>query len=224
VKVEKWVKTRQLISEEKADWDTEREILTATKRLLSQQKEALQAEIADLEGAGTAADEERGELLAGKDAYEQSGQVLAAQIRGMEEQVLALAPVLPEPLRKKLGPLLVQIPQEAHLAKMATGRRLMNVLGVLAQAEKFNDTATFVGETREIEGGQKVQIRTLYWGLAQAIYVDAQGENAGIGHPTPDGWEFSNDPSLAHDAELLMDIYEGNVDSIEFVGLPVEIR
>ena len=102
---------------------------------------------------------------------------------------------------------------------------MMNVLGVLAQAEKWNGTATFVGETRAVgDSGQKMQVRTLYWGLGQAFYVDAQGETAGIGRPGPEGWEFTNQPALAGDTELLLDIYEGNVDRIDFVGLPVEIR
>ena len=106
---------------------------------------------------------------------------------------------------------------------MPLGQRLMNVLGVLAQAEKFNGTATFVGETRPVDG-QQVQVRTLYWGLAQAFYVDAMGRTAGIGRPTADGWQFSNEPDLADEARRLLDIYEGNVDAIEFVSLPVAVQ
>ena len=128
------------------------------------------------------------------------------------------------PLQDKLKPLLVQIPDDPTTTKLQRGQRLMNVLGVLAQAEKFNDTATFVGETREVATGQKMQVRTLYWGLGQAIYVDAQGSTAGIGRPGANGWAFTDDPELAEDAQLLLDIYEGNVDVIEFVELPVAIQ
>jgi hypothetical protein len=223
-KMEKWVETRRIISEEKADWEVEREILKATKGLLGQQKKALQAEIAELEESNTAADEERRDLLLQRAEYRRVSRALEHEIRAMEEAVLALAPRLAEPLQKKLEPLLVQIPDDPETARLSLGQRLMNVLGVLAQAEKFNGTATFVGETRAINGDQKVQIRTLYWGLGQAIYVDARGETAGIGRPGAEGWEFSNEPGLADDAKLLLDIYEGNVDVIEFVKLPVEIR
>ena len=100
----------------------------------------------------------------------------------------------------------------------------MNVLGILAQAEKWNGTATLAGETREMDDGQKVQVRTLYWGLVQAIYVDALGKRAGLGRPGAVGWEFSVQPELVDEARLLIDIYEGNVDTIEFVRLPIEIR
>lgn len=219
----KWVATRQLISEEKTDWEAEQETLRATRDLLAREKEALEAEIAEHEESGTAVDDEHRDLLLERADYQRASGALAGDIRAMEEQVLALAPQLPEPLRRKLEVLLVQIPEDPETTRLALGQRLMNVLGVLAQAEKWNGTATFVGETRAVAGSeQEVQVRTLYWGLGQAIYVDAQGETAGIGRPGPDGWIFRDEPALADQAERLLDIYEGNVDAIEFVKIPVE--
>jgi len=156
--------------------------------------------------------------------YQRTARALEGQVRALEEQVLAVVPRFPETLQKRLEPLIVQIPEDPERSQVPLGQRLMNVLGVLAQAEKFNGTATFVGETRAVGGDQKVQVRTLYWGLGQAIYVDAQGRAAGIARPTDSGWEYLDDPTLAADAGLLLDIYEGNVDTISFVPMPVEIR
>ncbi len=221
-KMEKWVETRQIISEERTDWEADRETLRATQRLLKQRKAALESDIAELDATSTVADDDRRELLLSRAEYQRSAQVLKDRIRGMEEAVLALAPQLPLPLQDKLEMLLVQIPDNPETTKLQLGQRLMNVLGVLAQAEKFNSTATFVGETRPLEDGQRVQVRTLYWGLGQAVYVDTPGRIAGIGRPGLDGWTFSNDESVAEEAKLLLDIYEGNVDTIEFVTLPIE--
>ncbi len=223
-KMEKWVETRQILSQETSEWEVDRETLEATRDLLGQQKNALEAEIAELKETSTVADDERLELLLNRGEYQRANRSLEDQIRALEEEVLALAPQLPEPLRERLELLLVQIPDDPETTRVPLGQRLMNVLGVLAQAEKFNGTATFVGETRAVGGDQKIQIRTLYWGLGQAIYVDSQGEIAGIGRPGAEGWEFSNEPDLAEQARLLLDIYEGNVDVIRFVRLPVEIR
>jgi Protein of unknown function (DUF3450) len=222
--MDKWVETRRIASEEKTDWEVEQQTLRATRELLTQEKEALEAEIAELEQSNTASDEERRDLLLQRADYQSAGNALEEKIRAMEEEVLALAPQLPEPLQKKLEPLLVQIPRDPASTKLQLGQRLMNVLGVLAQTEKFNGTATFVGETRAVKGDQKVQVRTLYWGLGQAIYVDSKGDIAGLGHPGAKGWEFSEEPALADDAKRLLDIYEGNVDLIQFVKMPVEIR
>ena len=223
-KTEKWIETRQIISKEKSDWEVERESLRATRDLLRKQKELLEAEIAELESTSTAADDERRELLLDRAEFTRSRDALELEVRAMEKKALAIVPQLPEPLQQKLEPLLVQIPADPDNTRTPLGQRLMSVLGVLAQAEKWNGTATFVGETRPVKDGQKVAIRTLYWGLGQAYYVDALGETAGVGQPGPEGWVFTEDPDLAEDAALLLDIYEGNVDTIDFVNLPVEVR
>ncbi|MDJ0866349.1 MAG: DUF3450 family protein [Myxococcota bacterium] len=223
-KMEKWVETRQLISQERADWEVEQETMRASRKLLGQEKEALEAEIAELEETNTQSDDERRDLLLERGEYQRANRALEARIRALEEDVLALAPRLPGPLQQKLELLLVQIPEDPEQTTVPLGQRLMSVLGVLAQAEKFNGTATFVGETRAVDGDQKVAVRTLYWGLGQAVYVDARGETAGIGRPGPEGWEFSNEPELAAAAARLLDIYEGNVDAIEFVPMPVAVE
>jgi len=223
-KTEKWIETRQLISQERNDWAAERETLRATRDLLRQQKEALEAEIAELEASSGSADDERRDLLLERAEHLRAARALEDRVRAMEEAVQGLAPQLPEPLQKKLEPLLVQIPDDPETTRLQLGQRLMNVLGVLLQAEKWNGTATFVGETRAVKGDQKVAIRTLYWGLGQAFYVDSQGQTAGIGRPGPDGWVFAERLDVAERAKLLLDIYEGNVDTIEFVELPVEVQ
>jgi len=224
LKMEKWVETRQLLSEEKADWEVEQEYLQSTIDLFEQEKAALSAEVAELQETSTAADDERRDLLLERSEYQRSAAALEARIGEMEKGVQGLVPQLPRPLQKKLEPLLVQIPDDPDNSRVGLGQRLMNVLGVLAQTEKWNATATFAGETRPSADGQKVQVRTLYWGLAQAVYVDAAGRSAGIGRPTSDGWEFSDQLDLVDDAQLFMDIYEGNVDVIQFVEFPAEIN
>lgn len=226
-RMEKWVETRQILSAERSDWEVERETLRATRDLLRQEKKALEEEIATLTRSNSAADDERRELLLARGELQRSQQALEERVAAMEKQILALGARLPDPLRKKLELLFVQIPADPENTRTPIGQRLVNVLGVLGQAEKFNGTATFVGETRatgDPAEGRKVSVRTLYWGLGQAVYVDAQGETAGIGRPGDDGWEFSNEPEIAGAARRLLDIYEGNVDAIEFVSLPVRIQ
>lgn len=223
-RMEKWVETHQILSQERSEWEAEKETLKATRDLLQQQKAALEAEVQELEDNSTVADDARRELLLQRGELQRSSGELAGAIRSLEEQVLALVPQLPETLQKKLEPLLVQIPDDPEKTRQPLGTRLMNVLGVLSQAEKFNATATLVGETRAVQGDQKVQVRTLYWGLGQAIYVDAQGQLAGVGRPGNEGWEFRDEPRLADRARLLLDISEGNVDVIDFVKIPVEVR
>jgi len=230
-KLHKWVETRQLISEERSDWEAEAESLRATRDLLREQRAALREEIAELEASRTETDEEQRELLLRRGEQQRASRALEEEIRGLEKRVLTLAPRLPEPLRDKIESLLVQIPRVPAESDTQLGRRLVNVLGVLSQAEKFDGTATLVGETRAVDGDRqgdgepqgdgerKVQVRTLYWGLGQAYFVAAKGRIAGVGRPGQTDQE-----ALADEAGLLLDIYEGNVDTIRFVRLPVEVR
>ena len=223
----KWVKTRELISREKSQWELERETLQASRRLLQQRRTALQNEIEELVEANTAEDAERAKLVLRQAALEQSQKTTEGRLRGMEETVLALAPRLPEPLAKRLRPLLTRIPNPLETrgpSREALGKRLMNILGVLAQAEKFNGTATLVAETRGVKGGQRVQVRTLYWGLAQAFYVAAHGDEAGIAKPGASGWSFASKKDIRRDTAMLLDIFSGKADALRFISLPVEIR
>jgi hypothetical protein len=222
-KMEKWVETRQILSEERAEWLVEKESLEATRELLQDERKALKEQIAALRSSDEGATQERDELTARREAYKADAEALEGRVRALEEQVRTLVPQLPEPLQKKLEPILVQIPTNPETTKVGLGQRLVNVLAVVAQAEKWNGTATFVGETRDIGNGQKVAVRTLYWGLAEAIYVDSQGEIAGVGRPSPEGWKFTDDPDLADSAKEILDIYEGIVDTIAFVPVPAEI-
>lgn len=224
-KLEKWVETRQLLSEEASEWEAEQETLRATRDLLREQKKDLASSIEEVEESNTAADEERRELLLRRGEYQRANRSLEEQIRSLEEAVLTLEARFPEPLRERLEPLVSQIPEDPEATKQPLGQRLVTVLGVLSQTDKWNGSANLVGETRAVDGTeQKVQIRTLYWGLGQAIYVAAQGRAAGVARPTENGWEFLDDPDLIDEASLLLDIYEGNIDAIQFVEMPVEIR
>lgn len=224
-RMEKWVEARTLLSKERSDWVVEKQFLQSTRDLLRDERDALREEIARLEASKSGAEEERATLAEQRVDYERTGEVLGMKITALEEKVKNLVPRLPVPLTKRLEPLLVQIPDDPAETKLAAGQRLMNVLGVLSQTEKWNSTANFVGETRAVgSGDERIQVRTLYWGLGQAIYVDNQGVVAGVGRPGEAGWQFVDDAALAEDAKLLLDIYEGNVDTIAFVPMPVEIR
>lgn len=224
-KVEKWAEASRVASKESAEWRVEKETLRATRDLLKQQRAALKEEIEALSSSDAGASEERQALSAQSQSYEEKEKILAEQISGMEGEVRALVPSLPAPLVEKLEALLIQIPEDPATARAAASSRLMNVLGVLSQAEKFNSTASIVGETRAMgDGDRKVSVRTLYWGLGQAVYVDAEGQVAGFGRPGEEGWVFTEDPAITERAALLLDIYEGNTDAIEFINLPTEIR
>ena len=224
-KMEQWVETRQILSEERANWLAEKESLEATRDLLARERDSLRTEIKEFEESGADTDEERRELLLERAELQRSAASLRGDIAELEVVVKELAPQLPDPLQKKLELLLVQIPEDPESTKVPLGQRLISVLGVLAQSEKWNSTATLINETREVGGPDDQRaVRTLYWGLGQAFYVDRTGTIAGVGRPSVDGWDFLDVSGVEEDTALLLDIYEGNVDTISFVPMTVEIR
>jgi hypothetical protein len=219
----KWVETRQIISEEKADWQTEQSILSDTVTLLSNEVERLAKALEDLEASATAADEDRSQLTAEKEVLGEAAAVVESNIAGLETQLKRILPALPAPLVDKIKPLIRRLPDDSSDTELSLGERVQNIVGILSQADKFNTTLTATSESREIEGGKVVEVRTLYWGLATAYYVDASGEYAGIGHPGPDGWEWPQLEDKGAEINRLLDIYEGSGE-IQFVEVPARIN
>ncbi|MDQ8194291.1 DUF3450 family protein [Coraliomargarita sp. SDUM461004] len=221
--LDKWVETRQIISEEKADWKVEQSILSDTITLLNNELERLNKSLEELEASATAADEDRSQLASQKDELTEAAGVVEANIGGLETQLKRIIKTFPQPLTDKIKPLIRRLPEDSANTELSLGERVQNIVGILSQADKFNTTITQTSESREIGDGRIVEVRTLYWGLAMAYYVDASGEYAGIGFPGTDGWEWPQDNEKGAEIKRLIDVYEGSED-ISFVEVPARIN
>ncbi|MGE9293808.1 MAG: DUF3450 family protein [Puniceicoccales bacterium] len=224
-KLDKWVETQQLISEEKSDWAAEQVSLADTKELLQKQLEALDEKIKEMEDTATEADNERNELLLQRAGYMRANKSLAETISGLENRLKAQTAYYPQPLLDMVDPLLVRIPENPEETDASLGQRVQNIVGILSQAQKFNNMITFIGETQDVEGSDKqVQVWTFYWGLGAAFYVDELGHVAGYGMPTPEGWVFTQDDSIAARVSKMRAYYENTDQDIKFVPVPVTIQ
>jgi hypothetical protein len=221
--LDKWVETRQIISEERANWRTEKSILGDTVALLKNELERLDASLTDLESSATAADEERVSLTEEKDTLNAASAVITDKLAALETALKRIVNTLPEPLVTKLKPLIRRLPEDPTDTKLSLGERVQNIVGILSQTDKFNTTVTMTSESREIEGGKIVEVRTLYWGLANAYYVDQSGTYAGIGYPTAEGWEWPKVEGAGPEIKRLLDVYEGS-EEIQFVTVPAKIK
>lgn len=221
--LDQWVETRQIISKEKSDWQVEQSILGDTVALLTNELERLSQSLAELEASATAADEDRTLLAGEKEQLAAAAHVVEANIGALETQLKRIIKALPEPLVNKIKPLIRRLPDDSANTKLSLGERVQNIVGILSQADKFNTTLTETSESRELDNGKTVEVRTLYWGLAMAYYVDASGEYAGIGHPGADGWEWPQVPGAGAEIKRLIDVYEG-AEEIQFVEVPARIN
>tara|TARA_B100000989_G_scaffold95269_1_gene69270 strand:- start:8529 stop:9293 length:765 start_codon:yes stop_codon:yes gene_type:complete len=224
-KIDKWIETRQIISEERANWLGEKAMLETSQGILSDELTALNRAVELLSETSTMADVERENLQAEREELERSNEMLAVKVRTLEIAVQELSARFPTPLLVKIKPLLQNIPEDVSRTKKALGQRLLTVLGVLSQAEKFNGTLTLQTNARDVSGtGVQERVTTLYWGLAFAVYVDDAGKFAGMGLPGPKGWEWSTHNESASDVRRFIATYSGETDQLDFVNIPVEIR
>jgi len=224
-KIDKWIETRQIISGERASWLGDKTMLETSEGILSDELAALNSAVELLSENSTIADVERENLQEEREEIERSNEMLAVKVRTLEVAVQELSARFPSPLLVKITPLLQNIPEDVSRTKRALGQRLLTVLGVLSQAEKFNGTLTLQTNARDVSGtGVQERVTTLYWGLAFAVYVDDAGKFAGMGLPGSEGWEWSTRNESASDVRRFIATYSGETDELDFVNIPVEIR
>lgn len=222
--LKEYVETRQIISEERSNWKTEKAILTDTVSLLSNELERIEAEIANLEDSATAADEERQTLADQRDELKAGSDAVIGNIGELETQLKAIVQRLPEPLTDTIQPLVRRLPDNPAETKLSLGERVQNVVGILSQADKFNTTMTLTSETQELDNGKLVQVSTLYWGSAIAYFVDDSGDYAGFGIPSEGGWEWTQLDDAGPEIRELLSVYDGSADTIKFVKVPARIK
>ncbi|MFQ3223923.1 MAG: hypothetical protein ACI8Z5_000162 [Lentimonas sp.] len=218
-----WVETRQIISKENSDWLVEESILQDTQSLLTNELTRLEETLNTLQSSATAAEDERSTLTEEKEQLSAASHVVESTIGALEVQMKEIIKTLPEPLVNKIKPLIRRLPEDPDNNTLSLGERVQNIVGILSQADKFNTTITAISESREISKGKVVEVRTLYWGLAMAYFVDASGEYAGIGFPGEDGWEWPQIDGAGPSIQQLLGVYEGNED-IQFVEVPARIN
>jgi len=221
--LDQWVQTKQITSKEKSDWRLEKSILSDTQKLLSSELERLETALEDLKKSATAADEDRSKLTTQKEAFAEASAMVEGSIQGLEIQIKRIVKTLPTPLVEKIKPLIRRLPEDSANTKLSLGERVQNIVGILSQTDKFNATITQTSESRELDSGKIVEVRTLYWGLAMAYYVDASGAYAGIGHPGEDGWEWPQIEGAGPQIKQLLAVYEGS-EEIQFVEVPARIN
>lgn len=220
--LKEWVEIRKLISEERSEWAVEEQTLQESVDLLVDEIENLQAAIERQEEEQTDAEETRIELTRQEDALKEASAVVTNAMVDLELEVLDIVKYLPETLQDKLTVVTQRIPKTPRERDAASlSARVMNVIGVLSEIEKFNSQLTVVNEIREIEG-ERVRVDTLYVGLAVAYYVDGTESIAGYMRPAKGEWQKFEDKSLAPAIADAVAMQKREA-TVRFVNLPITI-
>ena len=220
----KWVETKQLISKEKSDWASGKDILEDRVRLAEAETTTVRDKLKEISVAVAEAQKKRDELAAQTDKLKATAEKSKAMVVAAEKKLRPLIPQLPEPLREKLKPIIARFPEDSEKSTASMAERLQNVLGILDQASAFNSTVASVKELRTFPDGTRAEVTTVYLGLSQAYYTNREGTLAGIGHPGPDGWVWKPDNANGKKILLAVHILEGKEKGASFIDLPVKIQ
>jgi len=220
----KWVETKQLISKEKSEWTSGKEILEDRIRLAEAETTTVRDKLKEISIAVAEAQKKRDELAAQNDKLKATAERSKAMVITAEKKLRPLLPQLPEPLREKLKPIIARFPEDSEKSTASLAERLQNVLGILDQASALNSTVASVKELRTFPDGTRAEVTTVYLGLAQAYYTNREGTLAGTGHPGPDGWVWKPDNANGKKILLAVHILEGKEKGATFIDLPVKIQ
>lgn len=221
--LEKWVATRQLISQEQRDWALGREMLESRIELVQREIDTLAAKQAEAQGSIAEADKQRALLLEDNERMKSSSTELEITLRGLEARTLELLARLPDPLRERVRPLSQRLPAAESATKLSLGERFQNVVGILNEVNKFQREIHQASEVHPLAGGGSAEVTALYVGIAQAYFVDAQASVAAVGSSSADGFAWKSAPQAAANIAKAIAIL-GNEAPAEFVRLPIVIE
>ncbi|HXV77658.1 MAG TPA: DUF3450 family protein [Candidatus Polarisedimenticolaceae bacterium] len=219
----KWVETQQILSKEKQDWQLAKQVLEQRIALMQSEIDTLEQRIAETAVSIGDADRKRQERIAENERLKQASTALARTIATLESKTRTLLATLPAPLAERIGPLAQRIPVDPQRTELSLTERFQNVIGILDQANKFNGDVTVVTETREVADGVTAEVQTIYLGLGQAYYVTANGESAGVGVPSVEGWNWTRADELAPRVLEVIGIVK-NEQVPAYVPLPVRVQ
>jgi len=220
----RWVKTKQMISEEDRDWQLGREVLEQRVALLEREISTMETKIADARKSIADADAKRRDLASEKSKLVHAAEALSDAIGPLEAKARELVALLPDPIGQRVAPLSRRIPESKEAqARLSLSERFQNVIGIFNEVNKFNQDLTVASELRALPDGTTAEVTAVYVGLAQGYYVTADGRAAGIGEPAPGGWKWTPANELAGPiAEVIGVLQEGK--NPLYVPLPVRIQ
>ncbi len=220
--ITEWVQTRQLISQEKRDFEIGREVLEARIDLLQREIESLRKRTADADSSIAEADKERDELFEESEALKAASAKYAETVVLLEGRTKELLIGMPEPILDRVKSLSQRIPEDPESTKLGLSERFISIIGILNEVDRFNREITLTSEVQQLPNGTTAEVAVMYVGVGHAYYVTNNGDAAGVGTSTPEGWTWKEANASAADIALAIDILK-NKEIAQYVRLPIQI-
>ena len=221
--IEKWVETQRIISSEKRDMVLAREVLTERIELVECEIKSLQNKISQAEESITEADKKRAEMLEKNEKLKKASDSLGNILVSLEKRTRQLLKCLPDPIRQRVKPLSQRLPDNTGQCKLSVAERFQNIVGILNEVDKFNREISVTSEVRTLRDGSSVEVTALYIGIGCAYYASANGNVAGVGTASSQGWEWKQANEAAEQIIAAIAILK-NEKVASFIQLPIEIQ
>jgi DNA repair exonuclease SbcCD ATPase subunit len=224
--VREWVETMRKIQEEESSWTRDKEVLQGYREGLEKEIEDLKEEIERAKTRREGGDKQSLDKLTERDLYAKAQDVLARQLRILEENIAARLPLFPAPLRELPKVALaietlqggLQLPPDKQSQDVS--KRLYNATELLAEVEKFQQQVHVHTELRKDSQDREFKMQMVYFGLAMAYGVNEDGSFAVTGRPGTNGWEFQERAELAPRIQELVKS-AGDEKHASFTKLPL---
>lgn len=221
----KWVETRRLISEEKAAWKLDRELIADRVELLAGEVEGLREDEAEKQAEIERTGKKFTEVQVQRDALQAALAGVDAEIATLEERLRRVLARLPAPLleTEAIAATAQRLPKPGVEVKQSIGERYLTVVGILNEIDKWNAALHVDSEVVGLSNGTTAEVSTLYMGIAQGYYISRDGQFAGRGTAGEDGWVWTSADQDAAEIKLAFEI-QSNTQPAAFVRLPIAIQ
>jgi len=220
--LEQWVETQRLISKERQEWKVDRVVLQDQIDLTEDQIANLREKIDEARGNIAEMDEKKIDLAQENERLKRAASAMAGMVATLEARTKELLARLPDPITERVKPLSQGIPKDPDNTKLSLGQRFEKIVGILNEVNKFNLEMTVTSEMRDLGGGETAEVTVLYVGIGHGYYVSADGEIAGVGSATPEGWMWAEANGAAKEIAKAIAILK-NQETAQFVQLPVKV-
>ena len=214
--IEEWVQTELLISEESAQWKSEKAALSDLEDALAREIEELDKSLEAFQNEESTIQEERLKLTNRREEAVESTRKLLDKLEGLRTEIDSLLLVIPAPLSAKLAP----FREKLNEPTLPLRKRLEIAVSILQSIHLFNRSVTLERIEFTLDDNKSREFLVLYFGLGAAYFVNESGTISGYGEPGPEGWKWSRVDSLASEISTGVDLMK-NRALPRFLNLPL---
>lgn len=189
--MQQWLTIEQQADQVQRDWQQQQLTLEQRLQLLKVEKTSIKKHLSKHSNRRSEAQEARTDLAQKQNKLEQNQKHMTLALQLTKVTINALVSQLPEPLAQHWGKTLSQ-----PLAKKSNSEELDRYLSLLKAMDEFNQKITRHQSLMTINE-QQVLVDQIYLGLSQGWYLSRDGQHAGIGRSTVQGWHWQVKNKLA---------------------------